>query len=294
MPRRCLSLTFGAILLVLAAGLGLGAGRLATAASPPGPELAALIAAGDSSACRECHEQVHQQWQGSHHARSLMGLDDWIFMQPYLQKGPLAVAEAGQATRANFPCAKCHLPQLLEAPDQAAAQLAAAVLANDQATVRRLNIGCLVCHHQKAVVHGRPQPGVIYGSRDIPDHPGQPVKHSPLLKDPLFCGQCHGLGPNLELAHPVQCATLYGSYLHAYLPSGGSRTCQDCHWQNGDHSAPPDFNRRAETAQRLRQSLPLEVEATAYRFQPKDREYQPLLVVRTRVTSRAGHRVPDG
>lgn len=291
-----------AILVLLAAGLTWTAGRstAAAAADPEAPELAALIAAGDSGGCRECHEQVHRQWEGSHHARSLMGLDGWIFMQAYLKKGPLAVSQSGrpgqpgQATKANFPCAKCHLPQLLNAPDQAAAQLAAAVLADDKATVGRLNIGCLVCHNLKAVVRGRPEPGVIYGSRDIPDHPGRPVKKSALLKDPLFCGQCHGLGPNLEFEHPVQCATLYGSYLHAYLPAGGSRTCQDCHWQNGDHSAPPDFNRREETAARLRASLPLAVEALAYSFQPKDGDHRRLLVVRTRITSQAGHRIPDG
>lgn len=283
-----------AILSLLALGLAWTAGRTASASGQETSELAELMAAGDSGGCRECHEQIHRQWEGSHHARSLMGLDGWIFMQAYLKKGPLAVSHTGRATRANFPCAKCHLPQLLNAPDQAAAQLAAVALADDKATASRLNIGCLVCHNLKAVVRGRPEPGVIYGSRDISDHPGRPVKKSALLKDPLFCGQCHGLGPVLELEHPVQCATLYGSYLHAYLPAGGGRTCQDCHWQNGDHSAPPDFNRREETAARLRSSLPMEVEAQAYRFQPKDGDHRRLLVVRTRVTSQAGHRIPDG
>ncbi len=282
-------------LMLAGAPLALGLALGLAPASAGGPALDGLIASYESGGCRECHEDIHRQWEGSHHARSLMGLDDWIFMAPYLKKGPLALAGPGQeASRQNFPCAKCHAPQLLLAPDQASAELARVVLVDDKATARRLNIGCLVCHNLKAVARGRPEPGVIYGSRDLPDHPGRPVKKGPLLKDALFCGQCHGLGPNLELETPVQCATLYGSYLHAYLPSGGTQTCQDCHWQGKDHSAPPDFNRREEAAERLRRALPLEVEARAYRFQPKDGDQRPLVVVRTRVTSRAGHRIPDG
>ena len=89
------------------------------------------------------------------------------------------------------------------------------------------------------------------------------MKKSPLLKDPLFCGQCHGLGPNLEFETPVQCATLYGSYLHAYLPNGGSRTCQDCHMPGKDHTSLPNFNDRDGTSARLREALPLEVETWA-------------------------------
>ena len=50
-----------------------------------------LIALFDSSSCKQCHEKIYEQWERSHHARPLMGLDDWIFMAPYLKKGPLAV-----------------------------------------------------------------------------------------------------------------------------------------------------------------------------------------------------------
>ena len=87
-----------------------------------------------------------------------------------------------------------------------------------------------------------------------------------LLKNSLMCGQCHGLGPVLESETPVQCATLYGSYLHAYIPSGGTQTCQQCHMKNGDHYMPPDFNKRDELSARLRESLPLEVQTLAYTY----------------------------
>lgn len=252
-----------------------------------------LITRFDVSSCRECHEQIYTQWEKSHHARPLMGLDDQIFMTSYLKRGPLSVKPGEKATRKNFPCFKCHLPQIECATDAVAAEIAEAILKDDKETLRKLNISCLVCHKEKAVVHGRPEPNILYGNKDVPDHQGQVVKKSPLLKDSLMCGQCHGLGPNLEFETPVQCATLYGSYLHAYLPSGGTETCQECHMKEG-HLMPPDFNRRDELSERLRTSLPLEVHAMAYSFQPKEEDVRPMAVVKTRISSKAGHRIPDG
>ena len=256
--------------------------------------LAELVKMFDSSSCKECHEKIYEQWEKSHHARPLMGLNDQIFITGYLKKGPLAVKPGEKATKKNFPCFKCHFPQIKYATDVVAAEIADAVLKGDKTIVRKLNIGCLVCHNEKAVVHGRPEKNVIYGNKDIIDHPNAPVKKSPLLKNSLLCGQCHGLGPNLEFDHPVQCATLYGSYLHAYIPSGGTETCQQCHMKDGDHYMPPNFNNRAELSERLREALPMQVRTLAYSFQPKEGDVRPMVVVNTKITSKAGHRIPDG
>jgi hypothetical protein len=256
--------------------------------------LAELVAMFDSSSCKECHKEIYEQWEKSHHARPLMGMNDWIFMAPYLKKGPLAIKTAQKATKANFPCFKCHFPQIKHATDGVAAEIADAILKDDKSTVRKLNISCLVCHNEKAVVHGRPEKNVVYGNKDLPDHQGFPVKKSPLLKDSLMCGQCHGLGPNLEFETPVQCGTLYGSYLHAYIPSGGTQTCQECHMKDSDHYMPPDFNKRDELSARLRESLPMEVQTLTYTFQPVEEKLFPMVVVKTKITSKAGHRIPDG
>jgi nitrate reductase cytochrome c-type subunit len=152
-----------------------------------------LIAMFDSSSCKECHEKIYEQWEKSHHARPLMGMDDWIFMASYLKRGPLAIKEGQKATKANFPCFKCHLPQIKHATDAVAVEIAEAILRDDKSTIRKLNISCLVCHNEKAIVHGRPEKNVVYGNKDLPEHPGHVVKKSPLLKDSLMCGQCHGL-----------------------------------------------------------------------------------------------------
>jgi hypothetical protein len=256
--------------------------------------LAELVKMFDSSSCKECHEKIYEQWEKSQHARPLMGLNDQIFIKGYLVKGPLAVKPGERATRANFPCFKCHFPQIEYATDAVAAEIADAVLKDDKETIRKLNISCLVCHNEKAVVHGRPDKNVIYGNKDIDDHPKTPVKKSPLLKNSLMCGQCHGLGPNLEFETPVQCATLYGSYLHAYIPSGGTETCQQCHMKDGDHYMPPNFNNRAELSERLKDALPMQVRTLTYSFQPKEGDVRPMVVVNTKITSKAGHRIPDG
>ena len=115
-----------------------------------------LVDRFDSSSCRECHEQIFTQWEKSHHSRSLMGINDYIFIASYLKKGPLAIPSGEKATKKNFPCFKCHFPQIEFATDSVAAEIAKAALDNDKVTVRKLNIGCLVCHREKAVVHGRP------------------------------------------------------------------------------------------------------------------------------------------
>ena len=256
--------------------------------------LAELVKMFDSSSCKECHEKIYEQWEKSHHARPLMGLNDQIFIKGYLVRGPLAVKPGERATKDNLPCFKCHFPQIEYATDAVAAEIADAVLKDDKETIRKLNISCLVCHNEKAVVHGRPDKNVIYGNKDIDDHPKTPVKKSPLLKNSLMCGQCHGLGPNLEFETPVQCATLYGSYLHAYIPSGGTETCQQCHMKDGDHYMPPNFNNRAELSERLKDALPMQVRTLTYSFQPKEGDVRPMVVVNTKITSKAGHRIPDG
>lgn len=254
-----------------------------------------LIGMFDSSGCKKCHEKIYEQWEKSHHARPLIGMDDLMLLTSYLKRVAKSGMPAENVVKSDFPCFKCHLPQIKYGTDAVAGRIAKAMLDGDKSTIRKLNISCLVCHNEKAVVHGRPEKGVVYGNKDIPDHEGHPVKKSPLLKNSLLCGQCHGLGPVLDSPDmPVQCATLYGSYLHAYIPSGGTKTCQECHMKDGDHYMPPNFNNREEVSARLRESLPMEVQTLAYTYHPVEEKFFPMVVIKTKITSKAGHRIPDG
>ncbi|MCB2229045.1 MAG: cytochrome c family protein [Desulfarculaceae bacterium] len=258
--------------------------------------LSQLVEHYDSARCAECHGEIYQQWSRSHHARSMMGLNNFSFMSKYLKKGPLSVKKPQDATLANFPCAKCHLPQLLATNDRVAKELAEVVWRDDKATVAKLNIGCLVCHQDKAVVHHRPDTRALYGGREIEEHEGafRAVKKSRFMSSPAFCGQCHGLGPNFEFTPPIQCATLYGSYLHAYVASGGSQSCLDCHKRGSDHTFPPDFSDKAATGKLYARALPMSVEVLPYTFHPGHGENFPRVVLTASIQNQAGHRLPDG
>jgi hypothetical protein len=260
-----------------------------------------LVSMYDSTGCKACHAEIYAQWEASHHARPLMGVGGNIFLIPVLRSSPFAPRDPAKATKENFPCFKCHLPHALDAAQPVFAEIAKAVLANDKKTLGRLQITCLVCHNKTAILHrlelGQPEENVIYATRDIKAHPDKQyktVKKSAVMGQPVACGQCHGTGPNLDMENPYQCATLYGSYLHAYVPGGGARTCQECHMEKGSHSFPPDMNDVKATSAFLKKHIRLEVEALGYEFLVKKGVHAPMVVLTTRVSTAAGHRTPDG
>jgi nitrate/TMAO reductase-like tetraheme cytochrome c subunit len=262
----------------------------------------------DSSRCKSCHAEIYAQWEKSHHARPLMGVKGGLMLTPLALKkgepGSTAFSEASpkEMKISNFPCFKCHLPQAItSAEDSVAVELAEALLAKDSAKVGKLQITCIVCHNEKSIIHkrelGAPERGVLYGKRDIAAHPDgtfKTVKKSAIMQDSVFCGQCHGLGPNFEFDQTFQCANLYGSYLHNYVSGGGTKTCQNCHMQQGDHLIPPNFNDDKQTSELYAKALTLEVETLGYEWLQKAATYIPKLVIMTKITSSAGHRIPDG
>jgi hypothetical protein len=258
----------------------------------------------DSSSCKSCHAEIYAQWEKSHHARPLMGVKGGLMMTPLATKGATAFSpeDPKKATIKNFPCFKCHLPQAVtSAEDSVAVELAEALLAKDSAKVAKLQITCVVCHNTKAIIHtrelGAPEKGVLYGNKDVAAHGDatfKSVKKSAIMKDSVFCGQCHGLGPNLEFDQPFQCANLYGSYLHNYVSGGGTQSCQACHMKKGDHLIAPNFNDDKQTSELLAKALTLDVETLGYEWLRKAATYVPKIVVSTKITSNAGHRIPDG
>jgi len=267
----------------------------------------------DSSSCKGCHEDIYKQWEKSHHARPLMGVKGGLMLTPLATKGGTAFSpdDPKKATMKNFPCFKCHLPQAItSAEDSVAVELAEALLtaadanATDdakkaaKAKVAKLQLTCIVCHNTKAIIHkrelGEPENGVIYSSKANDAHPGGKIKKSAIFDDSVYCGQCHGLGPNLEFEQAFQCANLYGSYLHNYVSSGGTRSCQDCHMQKGDHLIAPNWNDDKGTSELLAKAISLNVETLGYEWLRKAKDLRPKIVVNTKITTTAGHRIPDG
>jgi hypothetical protein len=263
-----------------------------------------LVKKYDSSSCKVCHAEIYEQWEKSHHARPLMGLKGGIFLKGVL-KSAFAPKNPGLATRENFPCFKCHLPQALDAADSVSAEIAKAVAASDSATIAKLQITCLVCHNKMAILHrlqeGQPEKGVVYGSKDIAAHGDKKykkVKKSSIMDHAIMCGQCHGLGPNFDAENPYQCATLYGNYIHAYIPRGGTKSCQDCHMEEvggkAGHRIAPDWNDLELSGELLKKSVYLDVQTLGYEWLKKSKDLRPMVVVNTKIWQMAGHAIPDG
>ena len=261
----------------------------------------------DVSSCKQCHAKEFGEWEKSIHARSLIGTGRTMatiktaiqdgMMKEWAKSGIKEVKDI--KVEHMLHCLKCHLPQLKDATDAVAQQIAKAVIDGDTATLEKVSINCIVCHNRKAIVHklvdGEPEPNVIYGSKEGShgDKMFTAMKKSLIMKESIICGQCHGLGPNFELANPTQCATLYGSYLHNYVASAGvvPDTCQECHMHKSKTGHVMPGYRDPAIA---KAAVDVDVDAKGYQVLYKAGEHIPTAVVVVKMTSNAGHRIPDG
>lgn len=273
----------------------------------------------DSSKCIECHEEAHEQWQNSLHARSILGTPRTApTILTAIDVGLKNFAYSGVKEDKDIKvehlmlCAKCHLPQLDEATDDVAREIVATIRAWQQAyrdgdddkideyesTIASLNIGCMVCHNKVALIHkyadGYPQPDTVYGAlegdHDSEEFPKMAV--APAMSESILCGQCHGLGPNLEFEHPTQCATLYGSYLFAYVAHGGSESCQECHMVKSGLGH--DIQAYKDEAM-IAMAVDVKVEGRSL-FWRKNKEegVLPIGVINVEIYNKTGHVIPDG
>ncbi len=273
-----------------------------------------LVQRYDSSGCKTCHAEIFGQWEKSHHHKTLIGTkgrtaSTWAAYLTQALPENLVLAKSGVKELKDVKlihmkqCAVCHLPQLLDATDEVANEVAQAIVRNDIPVLEQLSINCVICHNTRAIVRhfrdGYPEKGVVYGPKGIGSHADKsyPVaKKSAIMTDPAFCGQCH-TGPNIiGFDEPMYCTSNFDSYLHGYVPLGKSETCQDCHMrgENLGHSFPPLYDDADLTLQRLRKWIDLDVSALGYEFRPTIKELIPMIVLKTAVTSRIGHRYPDG
>lgn len=319
LPMRAVAASLAAVALaavVAAAPVGVGHDRT-MAALPKAKTIAELAARYDSKPCLECHEEAHEQWARSNHAQSIFGRGRTAAtFKTTVVNGLMEWKASGVRSVKDVKvehlmgCAKCHLPQLAEASDAVVQELFATIdrwqvavedeedeaAAREEATLKSLNIGCLVCHNRNAIVHkwtdGYPERGVVYGTQDgAHDDAKYPrMARSPIMKESILCGQCHGLGPNLELDNPTQCATAYGSYLFAYVPEGGRQTCQDCHMRESKLGHDIQGYRSLAFA---RKGVEMHVEASPVYWRD-NATMRPKATVQVELTNRTGHGVPDG
>lgn len=273
-----------------------------------------LAARYDSSSCMECHEEIYEEWEASAHSKSIWGLKGRTALTfgTAVTKGLMTWPYSGVKKPEDVKvkhlmlCAKCHLPQLEEAEDSVAKEIIEAVFSlrdknkreESTAKLQKLSINCLICHQVRAITHkwaqGFPEKNAVYGTKDGEhDDEKYPVmKKSLIRQESIFCGQCHGLGPNLEFEEPSQCATLYGSYLFAYVPEGGRETCQHCHMRKFDKGhLIPSYHDQDMTAE----AVEFEANAFAYFWRKSKADGAvPMAAVKVEMINRAGHAIPDG
>ncbi len=273
----------------------------------------------DSSKCMECHEEAHEEWSNSLHARSILGTPRTApTIITAVEKGLKMFPYSGVKTDEDITvehlmiCMKCHLPQLDEATDDVAREIVATIRAWQEAgkngeeekmeeleeTIASLNIGCMVCHNKMAIIHkwadGYPQRDTVYGSMDgeHDDEELDKMAEAPALGESIFCGQCHGLGPNFELDHPSQCATIYGSYLFSYVAHGGSESCQECHMKkSGLGHDMQSYN----SDEMIKMALDVKVEGRSIFWRKNKSEgVLPIGIINVSLYNKAGHSIPDG
>lgn len=295
----------GLILILLVVALPLTAFAAKKEKAKSIDELAKMY---DVSSCKACHAKIFEEWEKSYHATSLVGFNTMDTLASTVRDGIMREWTKSGVKKVKdikvehmLSCLKCHLPQIKDATDAVAQEIAQAAIdgaAGDEAArdkLKKVGINCLSCHNSMALIHkwtdGEPEANVIYGSKGgaHPDAKYAAMKESPIMKESILCGQCHGYGPNFDLPEPTQCATLYGSYLHAYVPSGGSKTCQECHMGDKGHFMPG--YRDADMAKK---AVTVSVDAMGYYFLPRGGDSIPIAKLTVKMINNAGHRIPDG
>jgi hypothetical protein len=313
------SITLCLILALACLTKGYAAGGPKTEPLPKAKTIKELAERYDSSRCLECHEEIHGEWAESLHSHSVLGSPRTAptiitAVEKGLKLFPYSGVKEDKDVKVEhlMICAKCHLPQLDEATDDVAREIVTTIKAWQQAgkdgdeekkeklqaTIASLNISCMVCHNKMAIIHkwsdGYPQPDTVYGSKDG-DHEDEKynkLAEAPALSESIFCGQCHGSGPNFEFDHPSQCATLYGSYLFAYVAHGGSESCQECHLEkSGLGHNMQSYKDEAMIAM----AVDVKVEGRSL-FWRKNKEegVVPIGVINVELYNKTGHVIPDG
>jgi len=265
----------------------------------------ALAEAYGSEGCGKCHQAAYDEWKATPHADSVnmvlgslsgfiaYGIRDWWGRE--VSKAEL------------LKCLDCHAPALNLATERLAREVAGMIVraaeAKDPAEaaaikekLSALNVGCMGCHNLKSTTVdlgrlGPPEAGAVYGPGGRPS-PAHKSVRLPGLSTAAFCMQCHGdyEAPDGTV---INCNTLNGSYLDAYLARGGTKTCQDCHMRAGGRGHRLLGGRDPAM---VKQGIGFALDVRKYQHIPGKGEerWTPSAVVNVELENRAGHRIPDG
>ena len=267
-----------------------------------------LLGMFDESSCMDCHDEMHNEWSDSWHAKSVVS--SLGGMHNFIEIGVKKEWET-QLTKAQIlKCLDCHAPVVNFASEKLAVEIGGMIVtafkekgkpAGEAAKkeLAKLNVGCLACHNIKATgvargFNGPAEKGMIYGPNGEDAGDAHETLQANDITRSAFCMQCHGVYMAAD-GETIQCNTLSGSYRNAYVANGGSQTCQDCHMKKG-HLFPGGHD-----LDTVKEGLGFVVQIDPYKHLPgqvkgvKDpKKWVPSAVVNVFIENKAGHRVPDG
>lgn len=267
-----------------------------------------LVKHYDASSCQECHQEIYAEWEQSLHAKPMLGPIGRTLatFQGYVNSRDAELKKSREVALGTKeflqPCLECHLPQMMDASQGVADEIAKAIVDGNEEVLSKLRITCIVCHNRNAILRkfrdGKPQSGVVYGPKFAGPHGDRKfttAATSEMMRDSVFCAQCHQ-GPNVQhYDEPMWCTSTFDSHQQFYVPMGGVESCQDCHMRKeGGHRFPPTYQDVAQTSKRLREWIDLNVTTIGYSMKQSTKEMVPMVVINTEVVSRIGHRFPDG
>lgn len=260
-----------------------------------------IARAYSDESCKTCHEKIHREWSESFHSKSVVHTIGGA--RNFIVTG-IRKEWNREVTKADLmKCYHCHAPQLYDASEDLIKRVADLVVtAVDEADtakkeaarkeLSKLSVNCIICHN--TVVHrpspgwlGRPEKDAMYGPKKV-SAPHKTVQ-SAMIRSAVFCGQCHGtyIPPDNDV---LMCNTLYESYLNAYVPHGGLKTCQDCHMRekNRGHTFPGSY-----VADIIKEALDFEASVEGYKLFVGGK-WTPGITAAVVIFNKAGHRTPDG
>ena len=243
----------------------------------PRLELPAGIPLHSADSCKDCHQEIYDQWRESMHSKSSTN----------------PIFQACWTVKNNPPfCSNCHFPMLEQKPKilrgfKETGPLPFVAIKNRDFDTMLIKEGvtCVVCHLRNKI---------MYGPRKIKEGEApHPVKYDPSFQTSEFCYTCHSWGfPRARIKQT--CSTS-----DEYKMSGKKETCQDCHMTRKEGLASLGRPKRiygmhdqksSRSPEELRQALKVELKTERDTYKPGDK-----VKAEIRVTNiGAGHRVPTG
>jgi mono/diheme cytochrome c family protein len=268
-----------------------------------------LMAPYDSSKCTDCHEEIHENWAKSWHAKTVTDPRTLRTFRTFILSGVDKLPEVKRTILRDM-CLMCHVPAAMNASDELAAQIADLVVtaADDKDASKReaatkelskLTINCMTCHGMKTP-GGLGASGLtantLYGPGDATDIPhkdefGFDTVKSDNMKKSEFCAPCHhGCPPGMT---SKECPTQWTVYQEHYLAHGETKTCQDCHMAGEDgasHRFPGIYEKEfAGTA------IDIKLDATpTVSYNHLANTKVPAITMNVQVKNKGAHDMPHG